>query len=106
MIRLSALLPLAVAALIAPVPAAWAATACDHIQNPYEFNKCLAAQSPVRGKARASAPQEEGVAAGRPGRVRSVRRGGRVSSVILFGGSPVQRTGSGRKRITFDVRGR
>lgn len=104
MIRILALLSLAFAALIAPSRPAGAATPCDHIQNPYEFNKCLAAQSPVRGKARATAPQEEGVRS--TGRVRAVRRGGRVSSVIYLGGSPVQRTSGGRKRITFDVRRR
>lgn len=106
MIRIATPFLLAVVVAHAPIAAALAATPCDHIQNPYEFNKCLASQSPVRGKARATAPQPEGATASGGNRLRTVRRGGRVSSVVYLGGSAVQRASGGRKRITFDVRSR
>jgi hypothetical protein len=73
--------------------------------NPMEFNLCLASLSPVRGRVTADKPPSGGRAVtGRSGRISTVRRGGRVSSVIYLGGSQVQRGSGGRKRITFDLR--
>ena len=99
MIRLTALALLAALSAAPLSTEARAAGGCDHISNPFEFNKCLAAQSPKRGQTRATAPQAE-----RSGGIRSVRRGGRVSSTIYLGGAPVERARGGRKRIVFDLR--
>ena len=96
--------------LCAALPAgAKTAADCEAIKNPMEINLCLASLSPVRGspEARRRGRQAPGgaeatVPAGvRGGQIKTVRRGGRVSSQIVFG-APVQRSASGRKRLSFD----
>lgn len=85
MIRTSAL---ALLLLLPPAAAAKTAADCDKIQNPHEFNLCLASQSPVKSRVKADRPPRPGMA-----RARAAR-----------GSAGVERRAGGRKRMTFEVR--
>ena len=86
MIRTSAL---ALLLLLAPAASARTMADCDKIQNPHEFNLCLASLSPQKARITGSRPPRPGMA-----RARAARSTGRA----------IERRVGGRKRMTFEVR--
>lgn len=79
MIRLAACLALLLLAL--PLPAgAKTAKDCEKIQNPMEFNLCLASLSPVRGSPEARARRRMAAPPGEMGQQRRARVSGRPTA--------------------------
>ena len=78
MIRLAAALVLVLAL---PLPAgAKTAKDCEKIQNPMEFNLCLASLSPVRGSPEARARRRMAAPQGEMGQQRRIRVSGRPAA--------------------------
>ena len=75
--------------VLAPAASAKSAADCEKIQNPHEFNLCLASLAPAKARVKADRPPRPGMA-----RTRSARASG----------TGIERRAGGRRRMTFEIR--